>query len=895
DIIRWSMHVGKMHRRRTTFRVLGERPTQSSTRNAVLGQEATARYNLQSSQPPPRSPSPMPTHSSPSGSLLSRASSVVQPIRSLPSRASTSRWSQPPERTESSDSGVINEPFHSFPTARTRETTIRPRGALSRPVRPFPNPLTKFVRDSAPHANIQPERYPSKPNRFSSDFLPSQAQLRSQEARPPRAPMPHSVFDADLDNSATKLADFEISPSPSQLLTRERDRPKRPGRKGEFKERGSLIHSSDSSIPASKHKSSNRWQQLERKKVRDREKKARSVEKQSVKADLYIPTTVTVGQFARLLNVRLRTLQKKMIQAGMQEDTSYNHVLTSDYAALLAEEFGRNPIINDEAAFDLHPPPPHPDPHLLPLRPPVVAIMGHVDHGKTTLLDTLRSSSVAASEAGGITQHIGAFCVPVGSSTHSSDTNAHPSTTDMTDGRLITFLDTPGHSAFSAMRARGTSVTDIVVLVVAADDGVMPQTLEVIELVNREKDRSNVGMVVAINKIDKDEADVDQTKRSLLAAGVSLEEFGGDVPCIEISGLTGRGLPDLIETDCPVVGYVLESKVQKGLGPVATVLVTRGTLVAGAPLLAGTSTCSTRRLLSPTAQPLAFAGPGTPAIVTGWKSLPAAGDEVLAGSEGDIKKAKANRLKKKDVEGVLQDAEAINAERKARRESEAINETCEQMKGKDETEEQKKLKLVVKGDVSGSVEALAGALEGIGNDLAGVDIVSTGVGDITETDVMMAKTADALIIAFSVSIPRGVQGTASQNCVTIYSSNIIYRVMDHIRERVAALLPCTYVSKVVGEATVLQLFDIHSKGNVTKKIAGCRVGNGVVEKACMARVIRDGEVIHEGPLDTLRQLKTEVTEVRKGLECGIGLKDCNNLCEGDLVQTFKLIEIPAVL
>ncbi|KAI6118698.1 P-loop containing nucleoside triphosphate hydrolase protein [Pisolithus croceorrhizus] len=535
--------------------------------------------------------------------------------------------------------------------------------------------------------------------------------------------------------------------------------------------------------------------------------------------------------------------------------------------------------------------------------------MGHVDHGKTTLLDTLRSSSVATSEAGGITQHIGAFCVPVRSPLHPSDEDVQPSTTDMTDDRLITFLDTPGHSAFSAMRARGTSVTDIVVLVVAADDGVMPQTLEVINLVNREKDKGNIGMVVAINKIDKDEADVEQAKLSLLAAGVSLEEYGGDVPCVEISGLTGRGLPDLIETlalmadvmdlraerDCPVVGYVLESKVQKGLGPVATILVTRGTLVPGTPLLAGTSTCSTRRLLSPTTQPLASAPPGMPAIVTGWKSLPAAGDEVLAGSEGDIKKAKVNRLKKKDVESVLQDVEAINAERKARRESETGSESCGHTKNKDETEERQKLKLVVKGDVSGSVEALVGALGGIGNDLAGVDIVSTGVGDVTETDIMMAKTADALIIAFSVSVPRSVQGIASRDSVTIYPSNIIYRVIDHVRERVASLLPCTYTTKVIGEATVLQLFDIHTKANMTKRIAGCRVGNGVVEKACMARVIRDGDVIHEGPLDTLRQLKTEVTEVRKGLECGISLKDYNNLREGDLVQAFKLIEIPAVL
>ncbi|KAF9228584.1 initiation factor 2, partial [Gyrodon lividus] len=650
-------------------------------------------------------------------------------------------------------------------------------------------------------------------------------------------------------------------------------------------------------------------------KEKDKEKK-RAHETKQIKVDLYIPTTVSVGQFAKLLNVRLRTLQRKMDEAGMQAETSYDHVLTSDYAALLAEEFGRNPIINDEAAFDLHPPPLHPKPQLLPSRPPIITIMGHVDHGKTTLLDSLRFSSVAASEAGGITQHIGAFCVPVKMSGDSES---------VTDGaeRLITFLDTPGHAAFSAMRARGTSVTDIVVLVVAADDGVMPQTLEVIELVNREKERGKIGMVVAINKIDKPEADVEKTKLALLSAGVVLEEHGGDVSCVEVSGLTGKGLPDLVETlalmadvmdlraeqDCPTVGYVLESRIHRGLGPVATVLVTRGTLTPGTPLLAGTSPCSTRRILSPSLLPLISVGPGTPVLITGWKSLPAAGDEVLAGSEADIKRARLNRERKRELECVISGVEAINIARKADKEREEKERVVAKLKkgrgGQTEGEEEcvvpaeaekRKLRVIVKGDVSGSVEALVGAIEGIGNHLASVKVVSTGVGDVSDSDVMMAKAAEAMIIAFSVSVPRSVQASASQNHVPVYSSDIIYRVMDDVRDRVISLLPCTYETKVTGEATVLQLFDIHIKGKLTKKIAGCRVTNGIVERSNTARVMREGKIVHEGCfLDALRQMKKDMTEVKKGSECGINLHEFDDLREGDLIQMFQTIEVPGVL
>ncbi|KAH0830453.1 hypothetical protein J3R83DRAFT_1850 [Lanmaoa asiatica] len=643
---------------------------------------------------------------------------------------------------------------------------------------------------------------------------------------------------------------------------------------------------------------------------RREQESGRRFQPKQVPVDLYIPSTVSVGQLAKLLNVRLRTLQRKMDQAGMYEESSYDYVLTCDYAALLVQEFGRNPIINDEAAFDLYPPPPSENPHLLSIRPPIVAIMGHVDHGKTTLLDNLRSSSVAASEAGGITQHIGAFCVPLRMS-------GDPSSTSGGDERLITFLDTPGHAAFSAMRARGTSVTDIVVLVVAADDGVMPQTLEVIELVKREKEGSNIGMVVAINKVDKPEADVEKTKLALLSAGVPLEEGGGDVPCVTVSGLTGSGLPELVETIalvadvmdlraeqiCTPVGYVLESRILKGFGPVATVLMTRGTLSSGIPLLAGTSSCSTRRLLSPSLQPITSAAPGTPVLVTGWKSLPTAGEEVLSGSEADIKKACANRDRKRDLESALGDVGAINAARQADKEKEekerervynAKRSNCTPTTLVEESSIQeevkrKYLRMVVKADVSGSVEALVGAVKDIGNHLAGVKVVSTGVGDVSDSDVMMAKAADAMIVAFSVGVPRTVRASASQNHVPIYTSNIIYRVIDDVRDRVISLLPRTYDIKVTGEATVLQLFEIQIKGNY-KRIAGCRVTHGTVQRSGSVRVLRDEKTVYEGSIDALRQLKKDVTEVRKGSECGVNLQGFDNLQEGDVIQMFQKIE-----
>ncbi|KAJ3774773.1 initiation factor 2 [Lentinula raphanica] len=630
---------------------------------------------------------------------------------------------------------------------------------------------------------------------------------------------------------------------------------------------------------------------------KEKSRKRKVFVEKKVSVDVYIPSVVSVGQLAQLLDVRLARLQRKMEQSGMGEETSYDHVLTSDYAVLLAEEFGKNPIVNDEMAFDIYPSPPHPDPGSLPLRPPVVTIMGHVDHGKTTLLDTLRSTSVAKGEAGGITQHIGAFSVPV------------PSTGHDTSLQSITFLDTPGHAAFSAMRARGAGVTDIIALVVAADDGIMPQTREVINLIKKEQDK--VGVVVAINKIDKPGIDIEAVQQSLLAEGLQLEQHGGDIPAVHLSGKTGEGLPNLIETlsaiaemqdlraeqEGPAHGYVLESNMHKGLGPMATVLVLRGSLKIGSHIISGLSFARVRVMNDSNGKPVKTATPGMAVTVSGWKTLPNAGDDVLQGSEADIKKAIANRERKAEIKSSLADVEAINSMRRQEREKREL----ELQPGKDAvgvedqtTNGPKELRLVIKADVSGSAEAVVGALQGIGNDVAVTKIISSGVGDITESDVTLAQTAGGMIIAFNVNASKQIQSTAAQKNVTILSSGVIYKLMDDVRDHVIKLLPVIVEKKVTGEAQVLQIFDIQAKKQVVK-VAGCRVTNGMVERSKQARVIRNGDTVHEGSVETLRVIKKDVTEVRKGSEFGLSLANFSGLQAGDSIQMFTIIEKPGML
>ncbi|KAJ7168273.1 hypothetical protein C8R43DRAFT_876998 [Mycena crocata] len=757
-------------------------------------------------------------------------------------------------------------------------------------------PEPRPQRVIAPHLDPQKNKPPPDPRlqravapHLDAQLLQNKAPADFRHQRPPhlqRSQDPDShQRSSHLDRPAPRTKEILAAATP-EIGTNEKIS------RSKFKERGSLLlQTTDTVTPVVGPKTGSK------------PKKAWAYVEKHVTQDVYIPSTVSVQHLSRLLGVRLEDLQDKMFYAGMEAQASFDYVLTADYAVLLAEEFGRKPIVNDEAAFDLYPPPPHANPDTLPTRPPVITIMGHVDHGKTTLLDTLRSSSVAQGEVGGITQHIGAFSVPVPSAN-----GAGP--------QSITFLDTPGHAAFSAMRARGAQVTDIIVLVVAADDGIMPQTREVIELIK--KDREKVGVVVAINKVDKPGCNVDSLQKALLVEDIHLEELGGDVPSVEVSGLTGKGLPDLVETlslmaeiqdlraepDGTAFGYVLESKVVKGLGAIATVLVLRGCLKPGSHILSGVHHAKIRIMHDSNGKMVKTASPGMAITVSGWKSLPNAGDEVLQGSESDIKRAIINRERKADIEASLADMEAINSSRqqeRERRQAEADAETAGATASAATKEEEstgpKELRLLIKADVSGSAEAVEGALQGIGNHLAITKIISSNVGDITESDVMKAKAVGGkcMIVGFSVSSNRAVDTLAGKNDVRITTNDIIYRLMEEVKARVIDLLPVTQEFKVVGEAKVLQLFEIQLKGKQMKTIAGSRVVNGIIESNKSARVIRDGITIFEGSFETMRHFKKDVSELRKGTECGLNLAGFDDLRVDDVIQTYETIQKPGVL
>jgi translation initiation factor IF-2 len=525
-----------------------------------------------------------------------------------------------------------------------------------------------------------------------------------------------------------------------------------------------------------------------------------------------------------------------MHSAGLQE-TAHDHLLTADEASLVVIELGYSPVVNNEAAFDLFPRPRPEDMSVYPLRPPVVTVMGHVDHGKTSLLDALRKTSVAAGEAGGITQHIGAFSVLLPSK------------------QRITFLDTPGHAAFCAMRARGAQITDIVVLVVAADDGVMPQTIEAIQ----HAQAANVPIVVAINKCDKPNIDIKRVKEELLRYNVQLEEYGGDVQAVEVSALTGAGLDALeesilvqaelldirAETDIPAEGFVLESGVDKGLGNVATVLVKRGTLKRGDTIIAGTSYGRVRTMTTDQGENVVQAGPGTPVKVTGWKELPMAGDELLvAESEEQAKKAAHNRYERLERQKELKALEEINEKRRLMRDANAAS---DEASASNVTKSQvPELPIVLKGDVSGSVEAVVGALAGLPSNKARIRVIQTGVGPISESDVDMAAAAKGIVLGFNVKCDKRVQQHARAHQVSVSTHNIIYRLLEDAKRRLVDLLPVEYEPTVTGEARILQIFTITLKGRMTTNVAGCRVMNGVMKRNERFRILRNGEIIFDG-------------------------------------------------
>ncbi|KAJ3195856.1 hypothetical protein HK101_010834 [Irineochytrium annulatum] len=612
--------------------------------------------------------------------------------------------------------------------------------------------------------------------------------------------------------------------------------------------------------------------------------------KMEMKKDVLIPEGITVIGLASLLQIPYQRMARSMEQFGFTENST-DFVLNSESASLIAMELGFNPVVSVvsqvEKLFVAREEPT--DWTAYPLRSPVVTIMGHVDHGKTTLLDTLRRSSVAAGEAGGITQHIGAFSVKLGS------------------GRQITFLDTPGHAAFTAMRERGARVTDIVVLVVAADDGVMPQTIEAIKHTRAAK----VQMIVAINKCDKPGVNPSKIKEELLKHEVILEDYGGEIPAVEVSGLTGKGLDTLEDTIVTlaelsdirgdptgnVEGYVLESRMAKGRGSVATVLVKRGTLKLGQVIVAGKCWCKVKSITDENGAALKEAGPSMPAEVTGWRDLPSAGDFALqANSEDHAKEVVTARVDKSKNLEFLKSIDDLNVKRTRRAAEKAAEEAAEKaLKGgstiasttaSTTTSVVKELNLVLKADVFGSLEALQEAISGLPSHEVKVCLVSAGVGSPSEGDIELAAAVKASVIAFNVGTDKKTLLAAKNHSVDVKEFKIIYELLDALKDSMSDLLPPEIVHEVVGEAEVLQIFTINAKSKKAENIAGCRVLTGKVARSAKIKLLRGGETLFDGSLKTLKHHKKDVNEAAKGLECGMALESFGDVLPGDRIVCY---------
>ncbi|KAI9822471.1 MAG: hypothetical protein M1827_000190 [Pycnora praestabilis] len=617
----------------------------------------------------------------------------------------------------------------------------------------------------------------------------------------------------------------------------------------------------------------------ERRKQRRKDKAAQKAVAPAV--PIMLPEYISIANLAMALRVRKEDFIRRLESLGFEE-TNYDYVLNAETAGLIAMEYNFEPIIDKSDSEDLQARPAAEHNSSLPQRPPVVTIMGHVDHGKTTLLDWLRKSSVAASEHGGITQHIGAFSVP------------------MPSGKLITFLDTPGHAAFLSMRQRGAIVTDIVILVVAADDSVKPQTIEAIKHAQAAK----VPIIVAINKIDKEDSNIEKVKQDLARHGVDVEDFGGETQVVCVSGKTGQGMGELEETvvalseildmraeiDGQAEGWVLEATTKKA-GRVATVLVRRGTIHQGDVIVAGSTWARVRTIKNEAGIEVDVAGPGTPVEIDGWREQPAAGDEVLqAPDEQKAKSVVHFRLERSERLKMAEDMEAVNESRKLEQDKREREEHI--AKGIDVEELEKKTGIkevffIVKGDVSGSVEAVVNSIAALGNEEVRPHILRSGVGAVAEFDLEHAAVAKGHIISFNTPIEPRIAQLAETVGVSILDQNIIYRLVDDVKAKLSEKLSPSVTQRVIGEAEIAQVFDINVKGRTNKPFAGCKVRNGVINRTSKVRVLRDKEVVFDGVLTSLKNVKKDVTEMRKGNECGMGFENWEGFQVGDQVQSYE--------
>ncbi len=581
--------------------------------------------------------------------------------------------------------------------------------------------------------------------------------------------------------------------------------------------------------------------------------------------DVEIPESISVAELAQKMAIKASEVIKAMMNLGVM--ATINQVIDQDTAVLVVEEMGHTAkpmqeggveaeiIGNVEVSGDAV------------SRPPVVTIMGHVDHGKTSLLDYIRRTKVAAGEAGGITQHIGAYNVQVG-------------------GGNITFLDTPGHAAFTAMRARGAQVTDIVILVVAADDGVKPQTEEAIQHAKA----AGVPIVVAVNKIDRSGADLDRVRSELAAKDVVPEDWGGDTLFVDVSAHTGEGIDKLLESillqaelldlkavdSGPAAGVVIESTLEKGRGAVATILVTRGQLKRGASIVAGQEYGRVRNMLNDVGESVELVGPSMPVQVLGLSGTPAAGDEVLAlDDERKVRDlAEFRHSRSRDVKLAKQQAAKLD-----------------DLFSRMESANLQSVQILIKADANGSAEAIKDSLENLSHEEVQVNVIASGVGGITESDINLAAASNAIVIGFNVRADASARNAVKETGVDIRYYSIIYEVIDDVTAAITGMLSPEVREEIIGLAEVKDVFSSPKLGS----IAGCLVVDGLVKRSNPIRVLRDNVVIYEGDLESLRRFKDDVNEVRAGTECGIGVKNYNDVKVGDQIECYQRVEVARTL
>jgi translation initiation factor IF-2 len=741
---------------------------------------------------------------------------------------------------------------HALGDARLREAEERKIAEEEARIREMRDSAEKAERDAA-EARKREEDDRRKHEEETKRKAEQEAKKRFGEGETAAAPRPTPGARLTLEADEEEAPRFRRGPGGAVRPAP----PPRPARPRVEKPRGRLTLVTAMSADEVRERSEASFRRRERR----RTKELMNEPREKLVREVTIPEAITIQELANRMSERAVDVIKLLMKQGQM--AQINDVIDADTAQLIAEELGHSvkrvsEADVEEGVFDVAD-----DPAALMPRAPVVTVMGHVDHGKTSLLDAIRSTNVAGGEAGGITQHIGAYQV---------DSPSH--------GK-ITFIDTPGHAAFTAMRARGAKVTDIVVLVVAADDGVMPQTVEAINHAKAAK----VPMIIAINKIDKPDARPERVRTELLQHEVQVESLGGEVVDVELSATKKINIDRLLEMiglqseilnlkanpSRAAEGTVIEAKLDRGRGPVATVLVQRGALHVGDIIVAGAEWGRVRALVNDTGHPVMEAGPSVPVEVLGFNGTPDAGDRMaVVDTEARAREVTDYRARQK-------------REKTAARAT-GMRGSLEQMMSQLKTAGRKEFPLIVKTDVQGSLEAIAGALEKLGTDEVGARLIHSGVGGITESDITLAGSSGAAIIGFNVRAHKEAREAAERDGVEIRYYNIIYDLVDDVKKAMSGLLAPTLRETMLGNALVLEVFNISKVG----KIAGCRVTDGKVERGANVRLIRDNVVIHEGKLSQLKRFKDDAREVVAGQECGMAFEGYQDMRQGDVIECYRV-------